>query len=213
MGKYEVTNAEYRKWKQEHDSKDYKDHSLNGERQPAVYVSWENATAFTKWLTEKHEGKYTFRLPSEAEWEYAARAGTQAARFWGDNPNYACQYASVRDQTAEKELGLSNIHNCDDGYAVTAPVGSFLPNAFGLYDMLGNVWEWNEDPWHGNYESAPSDGSVWEEDGIINIRLLRGGSWYNGPRLVRCANRDRDGPDYRSFNIGFRVVVASSRTF
>ncbi|MCP5087419.1 MAG: formylglycine-generating enzyme family protein [Rhodobacteraceae bacterium] len=208
MGRTEVTNAQYRQFIPKHDSQDFKGHSLNADEQPVVYVSWEEATNFIDWLTKSNKGKDEFRLPTEAEWEYAARAGTTTARYWGDNPDDACQYANVADETAKKEMSDWTIHNCDDGYAVSAPVGSFRPNAFGLYDMLGNVWEWVADPWHDNYEGAPSNAKVWEE-GDANLRLLRGGSWGSDPQWVRCALRLR-----YSFVVrldGFRVVRAAGR--
>jgi sulfatase modifying factor 1 len=95
MGQNEVTNAQYRRFKSGHDSKEYKGNSLNGDNQPAVYVSWFDARAFADWLSRQNSGKYTFRLPTEAEWEFACRAGTRKARFWGDDPDDACRYANV----------------------------------------------------------------------------------------------------------------------
>ncbi|MDT8423034.1 MAG: SUMF1/EgtB/PvdO family nonheme iron enzyme, partial [Desulfuromonadales bacterium] len=123
MGKFEVTNAQYRKYKSGHTSKDYKGNSLNGDDQPAVYVSWEDATEYAKWLS-RQTGK-SFRLPTEAEWEYAARAGTRTARWWGESPDQACRNANVADQSAKRKWSNWTVHNCDDGYAVTAPVGRF----------------------------------------------------------------------------------------
>jgi len=135
MGKYEVTNRQYKKFKSGHDSKDYDGNSLDGDSQPAVYVSWEDAKAFAKWLTDKSGGRHEFRLPTEAEWEYACRAGTDTARYWGNDPDDACKYANVADQTAKQKWDWT-IHNCDDGHAVTAPVGSFEPNGFKLHKAI-----------------------------------------------------------------------------
>jgi formylglycine-generating enzyme required for sulfatase activity len=123
------------------------------DRHPVTCVSWNDAQAFIKWLNKKTGSSY--RLPSEAEWEYAARAGTKTARFWGDDPNDACSYANVADQTKSPDgkFQWSDIHECTDGYWFTAPVGSFRSNAFGLYDMLGNVSEWCQDV-YGNYTAG-----------------------------------------------------------
>jgi formylglycine-generating enzyme required for sulfatase activity len=121
-----------------------------------VCINWNDAKAYTQWLSQK-TGK-NYRLPSEAEWEYAARAGTTTARFWGDNPDQACGYANLADETAKAQIpGASSwsVHNCTDGYAYTAAAASFKPNAFGLYDMIGNAWQWTEDCWHDNYNGAP----------------------------------------------------------
>jgi sulfatase modifying factor 1 len=146
-------------------------------------------------------------LPTEAEWEYAARARTRTSRYWGDNPDDACQYANVYDQTSErvKKDPARKVHNCDDGYAMTAPVSSFQPNDFGLYDMLGNVWEWCADSWHDSYQGAPVDGSVWERSGGSN-RVLRGGSWVDEPGFVRSRDRFKAAPTHRDYSIGFRLV-------
>ncbi len=191
MGKYEVTNAQYRRWKRSHDSQEYGGHSLNGETQPAVNVSWEDARAFTEWLTQQYDRKYTFRLPSEAQWEYAARAGTATQFYFGNDGRRLGDYAWYAGNSAGR----------------THPVGRLKPNAWGLYDMLGNAWEWCQDSWHGDYHGAPTDGSAWESDDKRLFRLLRGGSWISRPQNCRCAFRDRlNLDDWFNFR-GFRVVV------
>jgi formylglycine-generating enzyme required for sulfatase activity len=140
----------------------------------------------------------TYRLLSEAEWEYAARAGTRTAHFWGD------------------EIGKNNA-NCSScgsqwDYQKTAPVGSFAANAFGLYDMAGNVWEWVEDCPHKNgYEGAPDDGSAWVADGDCSYRSVRGGSWHDGPERARSAGRYGGSIGNRSPNLGFRVARTLDR--
>ncbi len=176
---------------------------FKGAKRPVETVSWHDAVEFCARLSQKTGRAY--RLPSEAEWEYACRAGTTTPFHFGvtitaDLANYNGNdtYASEPKGTYREE---------------TTEVGSFPPNAFGLCDMHGNVWEWCADPWHENYEGAPSDGSVWEEEGKSNKRLLRGGSWNDGPWLVRCALRYRVVPVLRYDDFGFRVVVVSSRTF
>ncbi|MBN2810046.1 MAG: formylglycine-generating enzyme family protein [Deltaproteobacteria bacterium] len=139
MSKYEVTNGQYRCYKANHDSKAFRGHSLNDDKQPVVEVTFDDAAQYAAWLTKK--SGMACRLPTEAEWEYACRAGTTTVCFWGDDSELACAYANVGDLSAKKEWPVWITHECDDGAVVTAPVGSFMPNAFGLYDMLGNVWE------------------------------------------------------------------------
>ncbi|MDM8562943.1 formylglycine-generating enzyme family protein, partial [Candidatus Marithioploca araucensis] len=227
MGRYEVTVGEFRQfvnvtgyvtdaekgdgcyvydgsWGKKGDANWRNPYFSQGDNQPVACVSWNDATAYTAWLSEQ-TGK-AYRLPTEAEWEYAARAGTETSRYWGNNPDDACAYANVHDNTSKTENGFSwTHHNCTDGYAHTAPVGKFNANGFGLLDMLGNVWEWVADPWHSNYEGAPSDGGVWEGDS--SLRVLRGGSWGIDPDVCRTANRDRSTSDGRRQDFGFRVAA------
>lgn len=158
--------------------------------------------------SQKQTGK-NYRLPSEAEWEYAARAGTSSARFWGDNPDDACTFANVADKTFQQKFPNWQVHNCTDGYVYTAPVGKFAENKFKLQHTLGNVWEWTEDCWHENYDGAPNDGSAWVEDGDCSRRVIRGGSWNNKPRNVRSANRNRNNTDNRNNNVGFRLAQSA----
>ncbi len=138
------------------------------------------------WLSRETGEPY--RLLSEAEWEYAARAGTETARYWGEDEVGQCGYANGADQTW-RDHGWNWVGgvSCSDGYADTAPVGSFAPNGWGLYDMLGNVWEWTEDCWHYGYEGAPSDGSVWQGSDDCSNRVLRGGSANDYPVHLRSA--------------------------
>lgn len=164
------------------------------EREPAVCVNWQDAQAYVAWLNSKlHDPMATkpYRLASEAEWEYAARAGTQTARWWGDS------------------IGLDNA-DCDGcgsrwDARKTAPVGSFRPNLFGLYDMLGNVWEWTEDCWHESYTGAPDNGSPWLT-GSCKQRVIRGGGWVSRPWLLRSATRTCPDSSTRANYIGFRVA-------
>ncbi|MBI4773070.1 MAG: SUMF1/EgtB/PvdO family nonheme iron enzyme [Deltaproteobacteria bacterium] len=171
---------------------------------PVVCVSWNDAKAFAKWLSGESGKKV--RLPTEAEWEYAARAGTSTIRFWGDNADDACSYANVADQAAKKRWSDWTAHNCDDGYATTAPVGTYKPNPFGLYDMLGNVYEWCDD-WYNKdaYSKHRRDNPIYDSGGFG--RVVRGGGWYVSPGGVRCANRINFGaPDIRFFYLGFRLL-------
>jgi len=174
---------------------------------PAVCVSWLDARAYVAWLAKK-TGK-PYRLLSESEWEYAARAGTRTSRFWGDDPGLACDYANVHDADSQQTRRFEwEAHECRDGYVETAPVGRFKPNAFGLYDMLGNVWEWVEDCLTVNYIGAPVDGSTRSGDDCAR-RVYRGGGW-SGPASVRAATRNGNSPSYRSQLLGFRVALPLS---
>ncbi|MGV8073954.1 MAG: SUMF1/EgtB/PvdO family nonheme iron enzyme [Syntrophobacteraceae bacterium] len=207
LGKTEVTNGQYRKFQPDHSSRNYEGHSLNGDTQPAVYVSWEDARSFAQWLMEQNGGQYKFRLPTEAEWEYAARAGSQAARYWGDDPVRACEFENVADQSAKKLWNWEETHDCDDGYAATAPVASFQPNVFGLYDMLGNVWEWCEDVYsvemYANYDrNSPVNLDISRGPD----RVVRGGFWHAGPQSVRSSDRGSGLPTAMNDDLGFRLV-------
>ena len=208
MGKYEVTNTQYRKWKSDYNSGNFGGISLNGGNQPVVEVSWEEAREYAAWLSGQNGGKYTFSLPSEAQWEYACRAGTTTARYWGDNSDQTCQYANVVDQSLKAQWSdwPYLTHNCTDGFTVTAPVGSFLPNRFGLYDLLGNVWEWCEDIYIADaYSRSDRKNPIYTNSGPF--RVFRGGSWYNFPDYVRCAFRGRSDPSDRNYNVGFRLLM------
>jgi len=174
---------------------------------PVVCVSWNDARAYAQWLAKKTVQRY--RLPTEAEWEYAARAGTTTARYWAEDPLQACRFANVGDTSTFKTWRFGSDqnppHQCNDGHYFTAPAGSYAPNRFGLYDMLGNAWEWTEDCWNANYNGAPSDGSAWLT-GDCSQRVVRGGSWVNHPRLVRAALRNRNTSDLRNAFNGFRLA-------
>ena len=170
-------------------------------KRPVIYVSWNRAKAYIAWLSRK-TGK-SYRLPSEAVWEFAARAGTTTPFHFGatsgpDQANYNGNYAYAG--------GATGVYR-----GTTVAVGSFPANAFGLHDMHGNVWEWVEDCWRGSYGGAPSDGTAWTAGGDCRQRVLRGGGWVSSPNNVRTANRFRDNTDYRNNSIGFRVARTLSR--
>ncbi len=173
-------------------------------RHPVTCVSWSGAVAYTTWLSG-NTGK-SYRLPSEAEWEYAARGGTTAARYWADGLGDACRHANVGDRRLKEALGVPwPVDECDDGHVFTAPVGSFPANPFGLHDMLGNVWEWVSDCRTENYLMAPDDGRP-AEVGNCAQRGRRGGSWSSIAANVRSGNRHWGAADKRNGTIGFRVV-------
>jgi formylglycine-generating enzyme required for sulfatase activity len=178
------------------------------EHDPVVCVSWDDAQAYVQWLNKRarrenrHRGPY--RLPTEAEWEYAARSGVAASTAWGEAAA-GCRSANGADLAAKRVNPTWTVAPCDDGYAQTSPVGSFAPNAFGLYDMAGNAWQWLQDCWHESYLGAPADGTAWTS-GECGRRVDRGGSWYDQPRSLRTAVRYGVAPDTRDYNLGFRVA-------
>ena len=174
---------------------------------PVVCVNWNDARAYVRWLSQK-TGK-AYRLPTEAEWEYAARAGTSAPRYWGYDNSSGCRNANLADFSAASALNWDKnnqqqVFQCTDGYVYTAPVAQFQANAFGLNDMLGNVWEWTEDCYNTSYNGAPTNGSAWLT-GDCSLRVYRGGSWNYLPRDVRAAIRYWDTATGRGNGLGFRV--------
>ena len=191
VGVYEVTFAEWDACVSDGGCGGHRpdDEGWGRGNRPVMNVSWDDAQAYVRWLSGKTGAAY--RLLSEAEWEYVARAGTRTRYWWGDR------------------IGR-NRANCDgcgsrwDGER-TSPVGAFSPNAFGLHDVHGNVWEWAEDCWNDSYHGAPSDGSAWES-GQCGRRVLRGGSWLSGPRNLRSALRVRSSTGNRNNGSGFRVA-------
>ena len=203
IGQHEITNAQFQLFQPQHNSGAYRGISLNDAQQPVAEVSWYEANAFARWLSEKTGRRY--RLPTEAEWEYAAQAASTTARYWGDDPNAACNYANVADRTAQQVWGASTIHQCDDDHAVTAPVASYRPNAFKLYDMLGNVSEWTCSEFKSNYDKTETRCADDHHQG--GYLTVRGGSWRDSPRLVRSADRNRRKPDSRDNDLGFRLVL------
>jgi len=188
LGKYEVTFAQYDAFAAATGRDKPSDSGWGRGNRPVIYVSWEDAQAYANWLSELTGLR--FRLPSEAEWEYAARAGTTTEYSWGNEPG-----------GNQANCGS----DCQDDFHNTAPVGSFQPNAFGLFDMHGNVWESVQDNWHEDYSGAPTDGSVWA-GGDASRRVLRGGSWNYAARYLRASYRYFDAPTLRSSFGGFRVA-------
>lgn len=222
VGKYEVTVGEYRRFVREsghrsgnscwtYDGGEWKDRSgrdwespgfRQSDQEPVVCVNWEDAQAYVRWLSGKTGEEY--RLLSEAEWEYAARAGTTARFPWGEDSGQSriCGYANGAGTETSFEWRNKA---CRDGYERTSPGGVFPANGFGLHDMHGNVWEWVSDCWNESYAGAPRDGSAWLS-GECSRRVLRGGSWNLSPRYLRSANRFRIGTGDRLSSGGFRVA-------
>ena len=172
-----------------------------GDTHPAVCVSLEEAEAYARWLSEQTGRQY--RLPTEAEWEYAARAGTETSRYWGGDPSRACDYANAADQTAKETYPDWTILACRDGHVHTAPVGGYRANGYGLHDMLGNVWEWTCSEYDEGYGGAEQRCT----SGNGGHRVLRGGSWVDeGLGSVRSAVRSGSGSDSRWDFLGFRLA-------
>jgi formylglycine-generating enzyme required for sulfatase activity/serine/threonine protein kinase len=171
---------------------------------PVVNVSWNDAKAFCDWLSKKEGRKY--RLPTEAEWEYSCRAGTTTRYASGDDPETLAKVGNVADGTAKKKFPDWTTITAEDGYVFTAPVGQFQPNAFGLYDMHGNAWEWCADWYDAKYyHNSPAQDPEGPDAG--SFRVIRGGSFYRRTRYCRAADRHRVGPAHRWDDLGFRVVL------
>ena len=203
MGKYEVTFAEYDRFAETTGQSRPPDGGWGRGRRPVIHVTWHDATAYAQWLSGETVRQY--RLPTEAEWEYAARAGTVTARYWGDDPSRACAYENVPDHTLnENNTNLVwSILACRDGHAFTAPVGEYRANGNGLHDMLGNVQEWTcsgYDEGYGGAERSCASGSArW---------VIRGSSWYYSPspRWVRSASRSWGVTGVQHNGLGFRLA-------
>ncbi|MBN2308319.1 MAG: SUMF1/EgtB/PvdO family nonheme iron enzyme, partial [Candidatus Hydrogenedentes bacterium] len=209
MGKHEVTNAEFRQFRPDHVTLPIKGHDFNHDNQPVMFVSWHDARGFCRWLSEKTGD--TFVLPTEAQWEYACRAGTDTINYWGDDDALTGNHANGADLTGDSMFDFDwPVANVTDGHGLTAPVGSFPGNAFGLHDMIGNVHEWCADWFDPGYylrtvntdPPGPSTGSD---------RVIRGGSWDDSPWWCRAASRDARSPEKTHGDLGFRVVRAESR--
>ena len=203
LGKFSVTQWEWRQvmvWINPNPS-----YFKGNDRLPVETVSWDDTQTFLRLMSFFSRNRY--RLPSEAELQYAARAGTTTAYYWGDNIDDGCAYENIADQSMKNIRGLADepAANCGDGFAHTAPVGSFKPNPWGFYDILGNVAVWTEDCYIGNYRNAPKDGSAFTA-GDCAMRAAYGGSWRQPPRYVRAAARAAREPNNRIFWLGVRLV-------
>jgi formylglycine-generating enzyme required for sulfatase activity len=168
---------------------DVTDGGMGRGNKPVINVTWNDAQQYVRWLSAMTGAQY--RLATEAEWEYAARAGTTTAYYWGDSIG----------------TGNANCGGCGSKWDSrdTSPVGSFAPNSFGLYDMLGNVWQWVEDCYHDNYKGAPIDGSAWVMRSCSR-HVVRGGSWSDSPQELHSAVRNAVAPDARVVDLSFRVA-------
>jgi formylglycine-generating enzyme required for sulfatase activity len=189
IGKYEVTVEQWNACADANACPRIPTDPPENHNAPARDISWDDAQQYVAWLS-KVTGK-AYRLPTEAEWEYAARGGTSSAFWWGD----------------QMRKGNANCKDCGEPWSDAAPtnVGSFAPNPFGLYDMNGSVWEWVADCWHTSYKNAPIDGRAWDEPGCI-ARVIRGGSWREGASYMVSSTRFKYSSSVRQSQNGFRVV-------
>ena len=215
IGVYEVTFEEWDACVSDGGCRGYHppDEGWGRGRRPVTNVSWEDAQYYTQWLSE--ETGQSYRLPSEAQWEYLARAGTETARYWGESATEQCRYANGFDQDLAEvndrglamfeEYGMS-FPSCSDGQAEgTAPVGSYEPNAFGLYDVIGNLTEWTDDCWNSDHSERPDNDEV-RASGDCSQRALRGGTWGYPSEFLRSANRGSFELGHRDNGLGFRVI-------
>jgi formylglycine-generating enzyme required for sulfatase activity len=208
MGRTPITQAQWRQVVKLPQVKDKLDNPypsrFKGPDLPVEQVSWDDATEFCARLSRYTKREY--RLPSEAEWEYACRAETTTAFHFGETISTdLVNYCGTNEEYGAYGRGEKGVYR-----EKTTDVGEFLPNQFGLHDMHGNVWEWCMDDWHHNYKEAPNDGSAWVKNAkTASSKVIRGGSWSFNPRYCRSAYRDDSTRDYRSSDIGFRVVCCA----
>ncbi|KHD06809.2 hypothetical protein PN36_30460 [Candidatus Thiomargarita nelsonii] len=193
MGRYEVTFAEYDKFAEATDREKPNDRGWGRGNRPVINVSWHDANAYAEWLTQQ-TGK-TYRLPTEAEWEYVARAGTTTQYWWGNTASH--DYANYGNTVKGK-----------DRWKYTAPVGSFEPNSFGIYDTAGNVWEWVYDIYSSDYSNSLSSDPKGPSTG--SSRVVRGGGWYSTASYCRAAVRGSNSPVVRDYDLGFRLLRLST---
>jgi formylglycine-generating enzyme required for sulfatase activity len=240
VGRYEVTRAEFARFARETKLERTRDclswdrasarwgrfpgerswHSPGfeqGDAHPVVCVNWPEAKAYVAWLARRTGQPY--RLLTDAEWEYVARAGTTTVRWWGDGRESACEFGNVSDQTKAEALHAGKAatiadreqhFGCRDGYVFTAPVGRFKPNPWGVHDLFGNAWEWTEDCFGRSYVGAPIDGSARQPAGgpaaACAERVMRGGAWHADAFYIRAAKHDFAPPALRSARMGLRVA-------
>ena len=204
LGKHEVTFDEWAACVRDRKCEALEDEGWGRGRRPVINVTWKQANAYTEWLADKTGQPY--RLPSEAEWEYAARAGAGQTRLFDLPAERVCEHANLYDLTAKEKLEYDWEHvPCSDGYTETAPAGSFKPNRFGLHDMLGNVWEWTMDCGKPVWRDLPKDGSPWLR-GNCAERAFRGGSWLQLPPVFLRPGDRYKFVEARYNDLGFRVA-------
>lgn len=205
VGKFEVTNAQYRQFRPGHNSGSYEGNDLNGDSQPVTGVTWYDATEYAKWLSKSSDK--VFRLPTEAEWEYVARGGTNGRNYWGDSPDVACKNSNGADLSAKSQWSEWTATECSDSFKVSAPIGRFQPNSYGVYDIMGNTWEWTNDWYDSEYFfESPKKNPQGPSSG--KLKIPRGGGWMNASECVRVADRNGFLPDFSIMFLGFRLVYS-----
>jgi formylglycine-generating enzyme required for sulfatase activity len=176
---------------------------LQTHQHPVIHVTYHDALAMAKWLSDTHR---RYSLPTEVQWEYACRAQSNSSRFFGEDIAQSCKYANAADSAIKKKYHAWTVHPCNDTFVFTAPVSAFLPNQFGIYDLLGNVWEWCINAYDHRAYLYPN-----QSYGVFNTQTpvsIRGGSWYTRPQYLRCANRDFVAScKRRSSDLGFRLII------
>jgi formylglycine-generating enzyme required for sulfatase activity/uncharacterized protein len=219
LSKFEVTNKQFRLMKPNHNSGSLNKVTLNGENQPAVDIAWLDARQYAKWIGNKIG--HIIRLPAQSEWEYAAKAGSNTLRYWGNNSGTACEYANVLDKTSKIIPDQSNVHDCSDQGEFTVNVGSYKPNQFGLYDMLGNASEWTcstqtyspkmdyrfdcfGQPPHGLHSVY---GNFYPKLKFISM----GGSWVSSPKFARSSAEVAFSANTSTHTLGFRLLMEAER--
>jgi sulfatase modifying factor 1 len=199
LGRFEVTNAQFRKFRPSHDSGSYESKSLNGDTQPVVNVTWADAKAFCDAMG--------VRLPTEGEWEYAARAGTTSTYPWGGDPGGGKGWVNALGPSTKTKFKFEwDSFGFEDGYDVSAPVGTFKANGFGLHDMMGNAWEWCLDYYADSYAQWSSGVTDPQGPAAGQHRVVRGGSWFGGPWYARSSARIKGEPANHGDDIGFRAA-------
>ena len=202
MSKYEVTNQQFHQFKPIHNSSTFKNTSLNDDQQPVVNVSWQDATNYAQWLTDRTGIRY--RLPTEAEWEFAARSGRYDDRwFWGNKADTSCQYANLKDISTSRQWNWKNTVDCDDNNPTTSIVGQYNSNLYGLHDMIGNVWEWTCSDYNTEFNGFENRCSADK----LSIKIMRGGSWKDSETWARTALRSRSTSTHKDSKTGFRLVM------
>lgn len=203
LSRYEITFEQFDRFAQAVNKRPPNDASYGRGAMPVVNVTWEDAHGYAHWLSE--QTGHPYRLPTEAQWEFAARAGSSSTFFWGNNPAQACFYANVADDSAIAENSTWLEVGCEDGYSGPAPVGQFPANPFGLHDIIGNVAEWVEDCYSDDYEALPADGSA-IQNSYCRKRVARGGHWSSPAWQLRSSHRHAFPTGERRATLGFRVV-------
>jgi len=203
ISKYEITYQQYSVFVKDTERSMPSDAGWGKLNRPVINVSWNDANAYAKWLSKKTNRN--FRLASEAQWEYAARAGALTLYSNGNQANKVCQVGNIADQAAKKAGRNWQVTKCNDKAVNTSKVGKYRPNEFGLYDMQGNVWEWVQDCYKGDYKTAAEDGAAAGSSSCKN-KVIRGGSFQQTAKHARLSNREKLARNQKANNVGFRII-------